>query len=84
MFGAARMREARAGMRIAAGRAHVRFGATGGPPAIRVFFGLAHLDTAAAHFGFGAMAIAAAGGNGAQQGRRVRKKWQRSGKQANR
>lgn len=60
MFGTTRMRESRAGVRIAAGRAHVRFSATGGPPAIRVFLGLAHFHAAGVDFGSGAMTIATA------------------------
>ena len=78
------MGESRAGVRIAARRAHVGLGATGGPPTVRVFFGLAHLHAAAAHFGFRAVAIATARGDAAQQGRRVGKKRERAGEQTNR
>ena len=78
MFCAVRVLVARASVRVAAGRAHVRLGATGGPPAVRVFLGLAHFHAAAADFGFGAVAIAAARGGGTQQGRRVCKKRKRA------
>jgi hypothetical protein len=71
VFSAAAVRKARAGVRIAARRVHVRFGARGRPPAGRVFLGLAHLHAAAADFGFCAAAIAAASWDGAQQARRV-------------
>ena len=60
VFGAARMREPRTGVGVAARRAKVRLGASGGPPAIRIFPGLAHFYAAAAHFGFSAVAIATA------------------------
>ena len=83
MFGAAGVRESRAGMGIAARRAHVRLGATSGPPAGRVFLGLAHLHAAAVDFGFSAMAVAAARGNATQQGGRVGKKRKRPGEEAN-
>src|SRR5690242_8675270 len=81
VLGAAGMREARGGVGGAVRRARVGVGATGGPPAIRVFFGLAHLDAAAAHFGLRAAAIAAACGDGAQKGRRVGKKRECAGEQ---
>lgn len=83
MFGAPRMREAGAGMGIAARRAHVRLGTTGGPPSIRVLLGLTHFDATAANFGFSAMAIAASRGNAAQKGRRVCEKRKRAGEEAN-
>ena len=83
VFRAAGMREARAGVRVAARRAHVRLRATGSPPARRVSLGLTHLHAAAAHFGFGAVAIAAASGGGAEQRRRVRNEWQRTGEEGN-
>ncbi len=82
MFGAAGVRVARAGVRVATRRAHVRLGATGGPPAGCVFLGLAHFHAAAARFGFGAVAVAAASWDGAEQGRRVGKKRKRTGEQA--
>ena len=78
VFGATWMREARAGVGIVRRRMHVRFCATCCPPAVRIFFGLAHFHTAATHFGFCAMAIAAGGRNAAQKGRRIRKKGQRT------
>src|SRR5690242_11738949 len=77
------MRISRAGVGVAAWRAQVRLGATGGPPAVGIFFGLAHFHAAAADFGFRAVAIAAARGDGAQQGRRVSEKRQRAGEEAN-
>lgn len=83
MFSAAGMRKARAGVGIAARRAHVRLGASGGPPAGRVFLGLAHLHAAAADAGFCAAAIAASCGDAAQKGRRIRKKGKRAGEEAN-
>ena len=83
MFGAARMREPRAGVGIAARGTHVRLGATGGPPAVSVFLGLAHFHAAAADFGFRASAIATAGRSAAQQRRRVSKEWERAGEQTN-
>ena len=61
----------------------MRLSATAGPPAIRVFLGFAHLHAAAADFGFGAVAVAAASGDVLQEGRRVRKKRQRGGEKAN-
>lgn len=70
-------------MGVAARRAHVRLGATGSPPAVRVFFGLTHFYTAAADFGFGTVAVAAARGDASQEGRRVRKKRQRASEKAN-
>ena len=69
-------------MRVAARGAHVRLGATGGPPAVRIFLRLAHFHATAADFGFRAVAIAAAGGGGPEQGRRVGKKWKRAGEEA--
>lgn len=83
MFGAAGMRESRAGMGIAARGAHVRLGATGGPPARRIFLGLAHFHAAAARFGLSAVAVAAACWDGAEQRRSVGKKRKRTGKKAN-
>ena len=82
VFGAVRVRISRAGVRVAARRAHVRLGATGGPPAGRVFLGLAHFHAPAAHFGFRAAAIAVVGGGGTKQGRRVSKKRKRAGEEA--
>ena len=64
MFGAVGMWIAWAGMRVVARGAHVRLGATGGPPTIRKLFGLAHFHAATADFGFRAVAIAAARGGG--------------------
>ena len=83
MFGAARMREAGAGMGIAARRAHVRLGATGGPPSIRVLLGLTHFDATAANLGFSAMAVATTCGDATQQGRRVGEKRKCTGEEAN-
>ena len=79
VFRAAGMREARAGVRVAARRAHVRLRATGGPPAGAIFLGLAHFHAGAVCFGFRAMAVATARGNAAQQGRRVSQERQRAG-----
>ena len=81
VFCAARMRISRAGVGVAARRAHVRLGATSGPPAIRIFPGLAHFHTAAAGLGFRALAITAPRGGATQRGRRVGKKRQRTGKE---
>ena len=83
VLGAVRVRIARAGVGVAARGAQVRLGATGGPPTIRVFLGFTHLHAAAADFGFGAVAVAAASGDVLQEGRRVRKKRQRGGEKAN-
>ena len=83
VFGAARVWEVRAGMRIAPRCAQVRFGATASPPTVGIFLGLAHLHAAPAHFGFSAAAIAAARGVGSQQGRRVSQKRERAGEEAN-
>ena len=82
VFGAAGMGEARAGVGIAARGAHVRLGATGGPPAGRVFLRPAHFHAAATHFGFGAVAVTAASWDGAEQGRSVRKKRKRANEKA--
>ena len=76
------MRISRAGVSIAARRAHVWLGAAGGPPAVRKFPGLAHFHATAPEFGFGAMAIAAARRGGTEQGWRVCEKRQRAGEEA--
>ena len=82
MFSAAGMGEAGAGVGIVAWSAHVRLGATGGPPAVRVFLGFTHFHAAAAHFGLRAVAVAAARGCGPHQGRCVGKKRQRASQKA--
>lgn len=83
MFGAAGMGEAGTGVGVAARRAHVRLGTTGGPPAVRVFLGLANFYAASADFGFGTVAVAAARGDASQEGRRVRKERQGASEKAN-
>lgn len=83
MFDTAWVGKARAGVRVAARRAQMGLRATSGPPAGRVPLGHAHFHAPALHFGFGAVAIASASRDGAQQGRCVRKKGQRAGKKAN-
>ena len=82
MFCAVRVLVARASVRVAAGRAHVRLGATGGPPAVRVFLGLAHFHASVADFGFRAVAIAAARGGATEHGGGVRKKRKCAGEKA--
>lgn len=82
MFGAAGMGEAGAGVGVAARRAHVRLCATGGPPAVRVFFGLTHFYAASSDFGFGTVAVTAARGDAPQEGRRIGEKRQRASEKA--
>src|SRR5260370_34502494 len=67
MFGAAGMRESRAGMRIFGRPPHMGFRALTGPPAGGIALRIAHLHTAAAHMGFRTMAVAAACWNSSQQ-----------------
>lgn len=62
----------------------MRLGATGGPPTVCVFLGLAHFYAADAHFGLGAVAVTTASGDGTEEGRRVGEKRKRAGEEANR
>ena len=67
MFGAAGMRESRAGVRIMGWRLHVGFRALCWPPVREVPLRIAHLHAAASQVRFGTMAVAPASRNTPQQ-----------------
>jgi hypothetical protein len=71
MFGATGVWQPRAGVRIVGGCLHMRLRAFGRPPARGAPLRIAHLHTAASEVRFRAMAVAPAGRNTPQQGRRV-------------
>jgi len=66
VFGVVGVGEARACAGIVGGRLDAGLGTGGGPPAGSVLFQFAHFDAAGAGVGFGAVAIALAGGNRAK------------------
>ena len=81
MFGAAGMRESRAGVRIMGWRLHVGFRALCWPPVRDVPLRIAHLHAAASQVRFRTMAVAPACRNTPQQSGCVRKERERTGQE---
>ena len=84
VFGAARMRESRACVRIAGRCVQVRLGAASRPRAGSMFFRVTHFDAATTQVRFRAMAVASSRRNLTQQRRSVAKDRERAGQDSHR